>query len=410
MNVSNLFPSITEFSNTIYSDLNSGKLVIVQFPVLHKRVEWENLLSESVVRGFYNSDDFLPENLEPSESNPMSILKVLLGCYDEELFDCLIDESNEQEPLVLSVLSNGESELWSDAFLKLSRALQKVSKKFITRPILLFLTGDLNLENLTSQSSVSLYRFWNMLTWEELRIYSMKLLENADSNLLYQSWQVATYSGASNSDPFLLKNICNTSPSKIEDIINLINCYVDPKIKSPGGIKNLKFTRSDEYWNVPTSLLDDWKDGKILGISIDRGGLFPWVVINEGARDVYARKLIWKEQMSGLFPILMEMSNHSIKWVSAIHGEDWKKHSDSKEHEIDMNVIEPSQLLDIYHYNKQSLKKIPKILLDLLHKLRIVRNKLAHLEAIDARDINELWDKYLLASNAFGNEQTSLYI
>lgn len=401
------FPSINNLSQKIVTDLKSGRFVIVQLPLLSNRSKWETMVAECVVRDFYGDNDFIPIDLMPDESNAIEKIKEILD-YDAESLESALENFDDDEPLVLSlVVTDKGSGDWGSAFFKLSRALQKTAQQYDTRPILLFLTGELSSSEIMKEAAVSLYRFWNVLNWEELRIYSMELLMQVDANPLYRSWQIATYTGVANGDPFLLELICQSEPSNIDELISIVNNNVTCRENSNVSI-DMSFPRLDEYWKVPLGLVDSWLQGLILGVSIERGGHLPWEAISQDNQVSYAKKLIWREQISGLFPVLMEMSNHSVKWVTQSQGEVWKRYLSDTEKEVDYNVIEPSVVLDIFRENR-TLGKLPKTLLDLLHNLRIVRNKLAHIEAIDSKDIKGLWDKYLLASGSFGDSRTSLY-
>ena len=402
-----IFPSINNLSEKVVTDLKSGRFVIVQFPLLSNRSKWEAMVAECVVRDFYGGNDFIPIELMPDESNAIGKMKEILDS-DAESLESALENFDDDDPLVLSlVVTDKGSGDWGSAFFKLSRALQKTAKQYDTRPVLLFLTGALSSDEIMKEAAVSLYRFWNVLNWEELRMYSMELLMQVDANPLYRSWQIATYTGVANGDPFLLELICQSEPSNIDELISIVNNNVTYNQNSDV-FMDMSFPRLDEYWKVPLALIENWLQGSILGVSIERGGHFPWESIGLDKQAAYAKKLIWREQISGLFPILMEMSHHSVKWVTKCQGGNWKRYLSSNEQEIDYSIIEPSLLLEIFMKNK-NLPKLPRTLFSLLQNLRIVRNKLAHLEAIDSKDIKGLWDKYLLASGTFGDGSTSLY-
>ena len=103
--------------------------------------------------------------------------------------------------------------------------------------------------------------------------------------------------------------------------------------------------------------------------------------------------LIWQEQVVGFFPLLIRLSSLVAQNITKTQSDAWTRYL-PEEYKGSTDTVEPGLILSTFGENRDRLGKLPKPLLNLLHSLRIVRNKLAHTEAIDCWEVNNLWEQY----------------
>ena len=90
------------------------------------------------------------------------------------------------------------------------------------------------------------------------------------------------------------------------------------------------------------------------------------------------------------------MSFLTSEIISNKKGNEWKKYAASKNNGMCLET-EPGEILRIFRDNR-NLGNLPMKSYELLQNLRIVRNKLAHLEPVDFKDVRQIWALFERAS------------
>jgi hypothetical protein len=401
-------PSLSHFASVIANDVRCGKLLFIEIPRCSSLPATVMDIARTVqndvaVAGSYRSDDIITD-IDVDEVDPQSILTRLLDPDSEtKLVNAL--EWYGDEDLAVCVAIRCQDvlpEAWEHCFKDVARALADTEPGENSRTFIIFISGAPTPRSLSSHASVSRYALWNAIEWEDLRLMARWLLAPGDTNPLFRAWQIATYSAAANGDPTLLGQICDAVPKAISETLSLINSVHPPENDSKCGQKSVRFVREDRRWRVPTNNEEKWMNGCITGMSVERGSVRPWLVLNTTERESYLRGLIWREQVAGLFSSLVEMSQHTADWVTKDKSDKWKRLAPIRDvGEWHDSLIEPKDLLDIFSNNRSELGRLPTNLFELLCLLRRLRNSLAHLEPVDSIAINKLWGLYINAQDNY---------
>lgn len=207
-------------------------------------------------------------------------------------------------------------------------------------------------------------------------------------NILSRAWRVSTYTGAVNSDPDLYNHLFVKSPLSLSAIkAEVLQCIGDYEMSSDSK-GNLNRFYDERRWDIPQGMVKKWLEGKIIGSTLDRGNIVPWECLLNSNFDQSFYHVIWREQVAGLYPLLMEISYFTSEIVSDVMGERWKElapNSNSLE-------SEPAVILDTFRMN--DISHLPVNVFKLLKKLRITRNKLAHIKPVDLNEIEQIWSLF----------------
>ena len=208
--------------------------------------------------------------------------------------------------------------------------------------------------------------------------------------MLARAWQISSYSGAANADPDILAQLTRNVPQSLREIREQLNPCRKKIFSSPGDAPTAT-TRfyTEQRWNVPAGLVDAWLGGWLLGNTLDRGVIIPWNRVSEDQFDRVLNQSVWREQVAGLFPLLMEITSYIAEEVTRRKGNTWKRFlEDTDENHA---VTEPGEILSVFYEHRKRLGSLPEKIYKILQQLRLVRNKLAHLEAVDLREVNQIW-------------------
>lgn len=92
---------------------------------------------------------------------------------------------------------------------------------------------------------------------------------------------------------------------RVEEIVAMIR-GAEQHHSGRCSIEKIRFTNaSAEPWTVPRPLIPQWEAGLVTGWSYERGLSFVWERLAFDAEDV--RKAIWREQVAGLMPTIIEI-------------------------------------------------------------------------------------------------------
>ena len=112
-------------------------------------------------------------------------------------------------------------------------------------------------------------------------------------------------------------------------------------------------------------------------------------------RTATLRRSIWKEQSTGLLPLIIEITYRTNRALdNAVEG-DWRsRFARSYACSIDESYFrEPADIIDFAR--GPSGFWVPDTILKLLYELRSVRNNLAHLVPIELTSLNRIWDMHV---------------
>lgn len=104
----------------------------------------------------------------------------------------------------------------------------------------------------------------------------------------------------------------------------------------------------------------------------------------------YVRAAIWREQLTGLFPVVVELGFRIVPTITSLTGPDWLREvpDEKRVSETDFRP-EPKEVMDIF--GSRRFGKLPKSIWSFLDLLRRTRNDLAHMSPIELRQVREIW-------------------
>ena len=156
---------------------------------------------------------------------------------------------------------------------------------------------------------------------------------------------------------------------------------------------------ADQRWNVPSAVVQQWSKGQIAGSTLERGVSFNTEYMKRADAHAYLLHAIWREQVAGLLPVVMEVGfsvNHAVK------------------HEIGPCFLEglPQEVRpggQLYLEPREVIQRIeeradwwvPNTIWKMLKLLRDARNDLAHLRPVDQGLIRDLWQQYDIVRRKF---------
>ena len=251
----------------------------------------------------------------------------------------------------------------------------------------------------TSKPSPATKHFylWNALRWEDMRCLGASWLDGETTNPLMRAWQVSSYTGAANGDPFLLREICSQAPRFLSEINATVRANItrSPNAATP---ERMITPRTESRWDVPDSSHKEWSEGNLLGITLERGPQVPWEQIPSGDLEAFAERLIWQEQVTSLLPTILEFTRQTGEWISRHLSPDWERYI--VEENDPFTAVEPGKILLIFARNR--LGSLPDSIYRLLQALKEARNNLAHMSPMDASSVDKVWNAYCIAQDRFG--------
>jgi hypothetical protein len=386
--------SLINLSQRITTDLRGGKVVFFHIPPVGRAEQWEEeLLAACSQKGGAP----LLVTLSADNPAPEPSLQQSVDQDAKSIEESLLRGPFCDSHIVVSVTFDKEMSVSWQRFLgKLERLYERGSDEGSLRGLLFFFHGGYTATSKPSPATKHFY-LWNALRWEDMRCLGLSWLDGETSNPLMRAWQVSSYAGAANGDPFLLREICSQVPRSLSEI----NVSVRAKIaSSPSALppERMITPRAESRWDVPDSSLNEWREGKLLGITLERGPQVPWEQIPSSDLEAFGERLIWQEQVTSLLPTILELTWQTGKWISRHLSPDWEKNI--VEENDSLTAVEPSKILQVFARNNK-LGRLPDSIYRLLNLLREARNSLAHLSPIDASIIDKIWSAYCIAQDRF---------
>ncbi len=381
-------PSLRGIAEKIVLGDTSGQLILFSFPSQQVWLKWQEYFVAAM-------DACLGENgrealydgiisMDPSSENPQNDLAEKLAVDDHGLDELLASYGNDP-PIVLELNCHGRLDpTWQSFLSDTARYYKTHDSAYSKRSICLFLISPPKIQPIVTAPGVRCFAFWNPLQWEEIRLLIGANIDQPD-NAISKAWIVSTYAGAANLDPEIMAKLLQQEPRSLRDVREIVSVYCDDCKSEKEVSKNFSSLTEEKRWDVPQELSTPWLQGKLHGYTFNRGDNIPWEKCCKSFQNTTLDRAVWREQVAGIFPLLMEITAISSEIITQIKGKKWKVSCS--------DTTEPGKILDVFHGNS-SVGILPKKLYDLLQNLRISRNKLAHLEPVDFRDVSQIWSLF----------------
>lgn len=389
LNVEDL-PSLKKIANVIITEGSSGQLIIFCIPTENIWMKWKDLL----ITALNNQSNEKNKNqiwhmhtADEDSDTPKKDLADFLSLGEYASLDEILDSSGNDSPIAIELLCAGSlKKPWQDFINKTARFFRVSDSYNKNRVVCIFAIAPPSYPPIKVNAGMRCYGFWNPLRWEESRLIVADNFSEKE-NAMARAWRISTYTGAANSDPYLIKLLSINSPRSLSDLKKEIfsNRKANERTDNNANIETRFY--DEKSWDVPSGLTKKWLSGDIIGNTLDRGSIIPWQNISDDNFDNIFSRTIWREQVAGLYPLLMEITYFTSEIITKTKGKKWKNYLTSGE-----NIgseTEPGVILAIFKEN--NLGELPDKVFKLLRQLRIVRNKLAHLKPVDLKDVNQVW-------------------
>ena len=384
-------PGVRGLASEVLAELREGSLVAVSVPSGATGRRWLGWFLEALRDQTRECGEPLPIELPPlpgSNPDPLSEIAATGGVGHVQSLDDLLEYFPEEGALILVV--ECEPSLgpeWKHFFESVRRAFRSAgSRRF--RPLLALIVGSREYPPITNDVGSRVFALWNMLRWEELRLLAVNVLPPSE-NALTRAWRVATYAGAANGDPEILLRLCRESPNRLDDVLELALHDAD----AGGECEWDAGAIPDQRWHVPPGCIGPWSVGELLGHTVDRGALRAVGGMERETADRYVRSAIWREQLTGLFPVVVELGFSLTTTITSVLGRDWLQDVPTEKRVSDDDVrLEPKEVMELL--GPRQLARLPPTIRSLLDRLRRTRNDLAHMSPIELRQMQRIWQEH----------------
>ena len=311
-----------------------------------------------------------------------------------ELLQC-----SGREPVVILTLScnKGLSLGWRTLFLEIARKYRTIGMEVRQRPILAVLLGCSESPPIDARVGIRVRELWNVFRWEEFRLLVESGLDPQE-NALVRAWRIAVYSASANGDPDMVSSLCRERPNSLRetvdyclDALRCSNIATDTKLSPPFVV--------DQRWNVPLAVVPQWSEGLIAGSTLERGVSFNTEYMERADACAYLLHTIWREQVAGLLPVVMEVGFSVNQAVTHEIGPCFLEGLPQEVRPGGQLYLEPGEV--IQRIGERIDWRVPNTIWKMLKLLRDTRNDLAHLRPIDQGLIRDLWQQYDIVRRKF---------
>ena len=389
-------PSLKNIADVILKEGRAGQLILFSFPTEDVWEKWQEFFLESLrirlnERGeepFW--DVFSADN---NSLTPEHDIAEFLGLPPSSGQMGILTACGSDPPLIIELLCDGSiSPKWQSFIKETARFFRVYDSSFTSRLICLFLISPGIFPPEQANAGMRCYAFWNPLHWEEIRLIASDLV-NEKENVLSRAWQISTYAGAANADPAVIAILSKNIPRSLDEVSDNIRSIRKEKKRVLGNVKiDEKRFFDEKQWDIPTGMREDWLEGALWGYTLDRSTVIPWDYVADKDFNRMLKRTIWREQVAGLYPLLMEITSLTSKIITRAKGSQWESLLQAGDN--DMSITEPGAIISIFKDNV-NLGQLPERISRLLYQLRFVRNKLAHLEPIDLKDVQKIWSLFI---------------
>lgn len=384
----------------VLAELREGSLVAVSVPTGETGRRCLGWFREALRDRTRESGDPVPVELPPFSAtlaNPLSEIAATDGLGQVDNLEDLLEYYPDDGALVLVIeCTAGLGADWRAFFDSVRRAFRSAGHRRL-RPVLALIIGSDEYPPIENDVGSRVFALWNMLRWEEVRLLALDVLPH-EENALVRAWRTATYAGAANGDPELLLRLCRECPDRLDRVIECA-------LPNEDGISEIEFDMGsipDQRWNVPLGCVGPWSVGELIGYTIDRGMQRAVASLAPKNADRYVRAAIWREQLSGLFPVVVELGFGIAPAITSVMGRDWLREvpADRKISDDDVR-LEPKEVMDIFVTGRY--RRLPTSIWTFLNLLRRTRNDLAHMSPIELQRMRQIWQGHDVVSRRFGS-------
>ena len=398
MLVPSSLPGIRELAAEVLAEIREESLVAVSVPSGATGKRWLAWFLEALRDLIRACGEPLPTevgSLKGSFSDPLAGLAAT-ECLDrvESIEDLLAYFPDDGALIFVVECEDFLSPEWKTFFGSVARAYVGEDAHRL-RSLIAIIIGSREYPPITPDVASRIFALWNVVRWEELRLLAAAVLPE-DENALTRAWRVATYAGASNWDPDLLLRLCRQSPDHLDQVVDIAvsNAVAHSEPEWNAG------TIPERRWQVPANCTDPWATGKLFGHTVERGIARAFDGMRREAAQNYARAAIWREQLSGLFPVVVELGFYASSAVTSVLGTEWHREVPDERKVPDGYLrLEPKEIMEILSTRRYG--RIPQSIWSLLDLLRRTRNDLAHMSPIDLPRIRQIWQGHDLVQKRF---------
>ena len=393
-------PGFRGLVSEVLTELREGSLVAVSVPSGSTGGRWLGWLRAALRERTRECGEPVPIELPPfpgSLSDPFSAIAAANGVGKVRNLEDLLEYFPDEGVLVLVVECEPSLDTgWKRFFDSIRRAFQGAGSRRL-RPVLALIVGSDEYPPIANDIGSRVFALWNMLKWEELRLLAVDVLPQ-DENALIRAWRTATYAGACNSDTEMLLRLCRECPDRLHQVIDLTLSDVNSRGELALNIGAVP----DQRWHVPPACLGPWSVGDLIGHTVDRGTLRSIAGMARENADRYVRAAIWREQLSGLFPVVVELGFSVASMITSVVGRAWLREVPAERRISDGGVrIEPKEVIDIFATGRY--RRLPMSIWSFLNLLRTTRNDLAHMSPIELQRMKQIWQSHDVIGRRFGS-------
>ena len=393
-------PGIRGLAAEVLAGLREGSLVSVSVPSGATGERWLGWFFQALRDQTRERGEPLPievSSLQGSQSDPLA------GLADagptegvESLVDLLAYIPDDGALIVVVECDDVLSTQWKRFFDSVARAYVGAGSERL-RPLLAIIVGSHEYPPIRPDVASRVFALWNVVRWEELRLLAAAVLPQ-DENAMARAWRVASYAGAASWDPDLLLGLCRESPDRLDHVLDLAFRgavgHHEPEW-NPG-------TVPEQRWQVPAACIEPWASGALFGYTVDRGAARAMDAMRSQAAESYVRTAIWREQLTGLFPVIVELGFGTTSILTSLLGTAWHREvPEERKVSDDYFRLEPGEIMDILGARRYG--RVPTSLWSLLGLLRRTRNDLAHMSPVDLPRIREIFQAHDPVQRRFGS-------
>ena len=393
-------PGVRGLVSEVLAELREGSLVAVSVPSGGTGQRWLDWFRAALRERTRECGEPVPCELPPfpgSLSDPFSAIAAANGVGEVRNLGDLLEYFPDEGVLVLVVECEPSLHAeWKRFFDSIRRAFRSAGPRRL-RPVLALIVGSDEYPPITNDVGCRVFALWNILRWEELRLLAVDVLPQ-DENALIRAWRTATYAGACNGDPEMLLRLCRERPDRLHDVVDVALSAANSRGESAPNIGAV----ADQRWQVPPGYVGPWSVGDVMGHTVDRGALRAVAAMARENADRYVRAAIWREQLSGLFPVVIELGFSATTMITCAVGRDWLREIPPGKGAGGGDVrIEPTEAIDIFASGRYP--RLPTSIWSFLKLLRTTRNDLAHMSPIELQRMRQIWQAHDVVSRRFGS-------
>lgn len=400
-------PSVRRFALELWEATEEGVLAVLACPSSACGSRWVDAVLDAFGRISAERGDPSPVRLDhvPSESDdPVKALALGLDLEGEPSVAGLL-ESFGREPVCILVLNCQDrlSAAWRRLIADFARQARALGVETRLRPFLIVVTGCVEYPPVDFAVGIKVRAIWNAVRWEEVRLLVESGLAT-NENSLARTWRLSVYCATSNGDPEVAAMLCRELPNSIAESVELglASRTCGKQVRLEQAIPLV----ADQRWDAPVAAVSQWAAGRLIGSTLERGPCYNLEHLQEGAARVYLLMAIWREQIAGLLPVLMEMGFSLNAAVTNVIGEGWMDGVPAEQRGPGGQVsLEPSEIVE--RIKTRSSGRVPDSLWNLLQLLRVTRNDLAHMRSVEYGRIRELWHGYDMVRKRFESSVNS---